>query len=192
MKQSFLNMLMYFDIYYPSGCDVAVPDHECDPCEVIEHARVRSVAFVKKDFVFIDPTSPTEWRAGILAKDIIIIPEVLGSYNGGDPQEGTGYGDQASRFTGYQNELNFKDPNYGNNAPFYNALKYSREYKLAWRTETKTHISDNPVSILPKNPVTETLTDEVVYDVTARWNSSDMSEPFDTPVGIFDRCFDYV
>lgn len=191
MKLNFLAALLYFDIYYPAGCETEVPDHLCNECEEIEHARVRSVAFINKSFVFNDPTSPVEWQAGIAAKDIIIIPEVLGSYNGGDPQEGTGYGDQASRFTGYNHELLFKDPNYALNGGFYNAIKYSRQYKIAWRTETKTHISENPVSVLPKNPVTENLTDELVWDVTVRWSSGDLSEPFDTPPGIFE-CFDYV
>jgi hypothetical protein len=177
-------------IYYPSGCDAVVPEHYCNPCEATEHGRVRSVAFIKKDFAFTDETDPTEWQAGIESRDIIIIPEVLGSFDGGAPVEGAGYGDQQTKLNGYNFELNYKDPNYKENADFYNALKYSRAYKIAYRTETQTHISDNAVSVLPKNPVAEDLTSEVVWDVQVKFSQGDLPEPFDTPAGIFE-CFAY-
>lgn len=177
-------------IYYPTGCNTAVPDHFCDPCEATEHGRVRSVAFIKKSFSFSDPTNPTEWTAGIDSKDIIIIPEVLGSFDGGAPVESSGYGDQQSKLTGYNLSLQFKDPNYKENADFYNAIKFSREYKVAYRTETQTHISTNTVSVLPKNPVAEDLTSEVVWDVEAKFSQGDLPEPFNTPAGVFE-CFAY-
>jgi hypothetical protein len=194
MKQNFLATLMLYAIYYPGGCDVAVPDHICDSCEEIEHGRVRSVAFIKKSYLATlqgDPDNPVLWKTGIEAKDIVIIPEVRGSYNGGDPQEGTGYGDQSTRLTGYNHELTFVDPNYARNAAFYNAIKYSRNYAIAWRTERLVHISDNPVSLLPSNPVDEDINAEIVWNVVARWSQGDLAEPVATPVGIFDRCFDY-
>lgn len=178
-------------IYYPSGCDTAVPNHFCDPCETPEHARVRSVAFVKSSVAFNDNSDATEWEEGIANGDIIVIAEVLGSFDGGQPVEGTGYGDQATKVTGYNFELSFKDPNYKQNADFYNAIKNSRSYKLAFRTETQTHLSTNTVTVIPKNPVTENLTDEVVWDVLVKFAQGDLPEPFDTPEGIF-QCFDYV
>lgn len=156
----------------------------------MEHARVRSIGFIKDSFAFVDPTDPTEWQAGIASKDIIIIAEVLGQFDGGQPVEGSGYGDQQSKLTGYNFELGFKDPNYKNNADFYNAIKNSRNYKVAYRTETQTHISDNNVSVIPRNPVTENLTDEVVWDVLVKFSQADLPEPFDTPANIF-QCFDY-
>lgn len=177
-------------IYYPSGCDAAVPDHFCDPCEAIEHGRVRSVAFVKSSVVFNDETSPVEWLAAIETKDIIIIPDTLGAFDGGAPVEATGYGEQATKITGYNFSLTFKDPNYKENADFYNGLKASRSYRVAWRTETQTHLSDATVSVIPKNPVTENLTDEVVWDVEVKFSQGDLPAPFDTPTGVFD-CFAY-
>lgn len=177
-------------IYYPSNCDTIVPDHYCNPCDTVEHARVRSVAFIKTSFAFNDPTNPAEWAQGIADRDIIIIPEVLGSFDGGQPVEGAGYGDQQTKLTGYNFELTFKDPNYKQNADFYNAIKNSRAYKVAFRTETQTHISENAVSVIPKNPITENLTDEVVWDVLVKFSQGDLPEPNDTPEGIF-TCFDY-
>lgn len=178
-------------IYYPVGCDTTIPDHFCDPCEPTEHGRVRSVAFVKSDFAFVDPTNPNEWTVGIQNKDIIIIPEVLGSFDGGAPVESPGYGDQQSKISGYNFSLLFKDPNYKDNADFYNALKYSRAYRVAYRTENFVHISEAAVSVIPKNPVQEDLTTEVVWDVEVKFSQGDLPVPYDTPAGIF-TCFDYV
>jgi hypothetical protein len=175
-------------IYYPEGCEASVPDHICDPCAVPEHGRVRSVAFIKSSFSFTDPTDPNEWITGIDNRDIIVIPEVLGSFDGGAPVESPGYGDQSTKITGYNFSLLFKDPNYRENAAFFNGIKNARNYKVAWRTETQTHISDNTVSVVPKQPVTEDLASEVVWDVEVKFAQADLAEPFDTPVGIFDQC----
>ncbi|MBA4168749.1 MAG: hypothetical protein H0X41_14585 [Chitinophagaceae bacterium] len=176
-------------IYYPSGCEDAVPEHICDPCGKKEQGRVRSIAYIHSSVAFINPSSPVEWRAGILSGKIIIIPKVIGSYDGGAEVESAGYGDQSTELTGYNHSLNFKDPNYSTNADFYNALKRSRSYNIAWRTSSQTHISNGIVSAIPKNPVTEDLTSAVVWDVTNKWASEELSEPFDTPPGIFDECF---
>lgn len=181
---------MAYSVYYPSGCDAVVGDHYCNPCDAIEHGRIRSVAYIKTDFEFSDPTDPNEWIAGIQAKDIIIIPEVNGSFDGGSEVEGPGYGDQQTKLVGYNFQLTFNDPNYKNNADFYNAIKRSRNYRLAFRTETQTHITTNAVSIVPKNPVTEDLTSEVVWNVLNKWSEGDLPVPYDTPEGIF-TCFDY-
>lgn len=176
-------------IYYPTGCDTLVPDHVCDPCEAKEKGRVRGVAFVKTSRALPDLSDPTSWRAGIEAGDIIIIPQVLGSFDGGSEVESPGYGSQSTNLTGYNFSANFKDPNYKQNATFYNALKNSRAYKFAFVTETQVHISDNAVSVIPKNPVTENLTDDVTWDVTVKWAGPDLPSPEDIPPGIFDECF---
>jgi hypothetical protein len=178
-------------IYYPTGCDTLVPDHYCNTCESTEHGRVRSVAFVKRDFEFVDITNPNEWTVGIENKDIIIIPEVLGSFDGGTAVESSGYGDQQSKLNGFDFILTYKDPNYKDNADFYNALKYSRNYKVAYRTENLVHLSDNTVSVVPHNPVEEDLTTEVVWNVEVKFSQGDLPVPYTTPEGIF-QCFDYV
>jgi len=176
-------------IYYGGSCGDDLPLHICNECTTPEHGRVRSVAFIKKTFAFTDPSNPQEWRNGIINRDIIIIPEVLGSCNGGEPVEGTGYGDQQSKITGYNFEVAFKDPSYNDNAGFYNSLKRNRNLLIAYRTETKTHMSTNTVSIVPKSPISENLTDEVVWDVVVKFSQADLPEPFPTPEGIFE-CFD--
>lgn len=181
---------MPFNVYYPAGCSESIPDHFCDPCEVIEHGRVRSVAFISKDFEFTDPANPNEWTTGVGNKDIIIIPDVRGSYDGGSEVEGPGYGDQETKLIGYNFQLTFNDPNYKNNRDFYNVLKRSRSFRLAFRTETLTHITANAVSVIPKDPVSEELTSEVVWNVLVKWSEGDTPDVFDTPEGVF-TCFDF-
>ena len=183
---------MAYQIYYPSGCDAEIGDHLCNDCEDSEGARVRSIAYIKKSFTFTDPTNPVEWATGIGNKNIIIIPKVNGTFDGGSETEGDGYGDQQTRLLGYNFVLNYKDPNYKQNAGFYNALKRSSNYYVAYRTETQIHFSDVSVQVIPKNPVTAPTTDTVQWDVTVKWSNKDLPAPFDTPAGIFTQCFDYV
>lgn len=175
-------------VYYPSGCDALIPDHICDPCEEIELGRIRSVAFIKNTFAFIDPTDPTEWETGFAAGDIIIIPQTKGTFDGGAEVETAGYGDSSTRLTGYNFQLQYQDPNYRLNCNFYNAIKNSRDYKVAYRTETQVHISDKTVQVIPKNPVQDDTTSEVVWDVIVKWAAKDLPCPFDVPSGIFDAC----
>lgn len=181
---------MAYSVYYPSGCASSVPNHYCNDCEPREHARVRSAAFIANDFNFINPSDPDEWEAGIANKKIIIIPKTNGSFDGGSEVEGAGYGDQQTSLNGYNFQAVYNDPNYKLNADFYNAIKNSRNYKFAYRTETQIHLTETTVSIIPKNPVVEDLTGEVVWNVTVKWSDDDLPIPYDTPTGIFE-CFDY-
>jgi len=181
---------MAYTVYYPSGCVAAVGDHYCNDCEAAEHGRLRSAAFIASDFAFTDPTNPTEWRNGILNKKIIIIPNVNGTFDGGSEVETPGYGDNATKLTGYNFQAVFNDPNYKLNADFYNAIKRSRNWRFAYRTENLTHLTENTVQVIPKNPVTDDLASEVVWNVTVKWTDDDLPIPYATPSGIF-TCFDY-
>lgn len=181
----------HYTIYYPTGCDTAVGDHLCDSCEEVEGAKIRSVGFIKVSKTFLDPSNPVEWAAAIAAKDVIIIPFVNGTFDGGAEVLKDGYGDQSQKLTGYNFTADYKDPNYKHNAAFYNALKRSFGYKFFYRTATQIHITDEAVQVIPKNPVTAATTDDVVWDVTVKWTSTDLPEPHDAPAGIFTECFDY-
>lgn len=175
-------------VYYPTGCDALVPDHYCDTCEAVENGRVSSVAFIKQTFAFVDPTDPTEWQAGFAAGDIILIPFTRGTFDGGSEIESAGYGRQATRLNGYNFQAQYQDPNYRQNCNFYNALKNSRQYKFAYATSTQIHLTDSVVSVIPKNPVTDDTTSDVVWDVLVKWSGLDLPCPFDQPAGIFDQC----
>lgn len=176
-------------IYYPSGCDPVIPAHFCDECGQLELGRVRSVGLIRDDFTFTDPSDPTEWQTGITAGKIIVIPETNGSYDGGVPKEGQSFGDQIFRNTSYTHTAQFRDPNWKENYNFWNSIVYSRSYSLAMRTETQIVLSGVTVNFEVKQEIPEDITTEIVWAITSKWQNQALAKAYDTPPGIFDRCF---
>lgn len=174
--------------YYPN-CDDIIPLHTCDPCESKEFGRVRSVALVKKSFEFTDITSPTEWQTGIASGDIIVIPDTNGELAEPSPNEGEGFGDNATDLINYGFELTFQDPNYKSNCDFYNAIKGKRLFKLAYVTSSQVHLTDVTVTIIPSAPIANDLNSRVTWNVVAKWVSENLPCPSDKPDGIFDACY---
>lgn len=179
-------------VYYFGGCETEIPDHICNPCETQEAGRIRAVAFILRSFTFTDPSNRAEWVTGINNRSIFIIPEVAGSTDGGTPTTGPGYGDQATKTLGIAFTSNFRDPNYTQNADFYDGLKDSRAYRYAYKTGTQIHITDSAVSVTPKNPVTEEINSDVTWDVDVSWSQKGVMRPFDAPTGIFEECFSVI
>lgn len=178
---------MSYSVYNP--CEGDIVDPVCDPClDEIEHGRVRGVALVHKNYVAslkADPDNATLWTDGITDKSIYIIPETQGTFDGGSPVEVPGYGDQQSKIVGFNYSAAFKDPSFKNNTAFYNSIKNSGNFHFAWRTENLTRLSNKPVVLIPKSPVAEDLSSEVVWDVEVKWFEKDQPVPFDTPAGVF-------
>jgi len=179
---------MPYQVYYPV-CTTTLPDHISNSCaDSMEHGRVRSVAFVHVSYLAalqVDPTDYAIWQTGILDKLIIIIPETTGTYDGGTPVEGPGYGDLAVSLAGYDHVIAYSDPNFKQNAEFYNAIKYSREWVPVIRLETTALLFDVAGQILPKAPVTEALTDDVVWAVEVKVSQPNIPVPFIYPPDIF-------
>lgn len=175
-------------ISYPTDCDEADPVHECSDCEDVEGARIRGVALIKKGVTF-DYTSAAAWILKIESGDVIIIPMTRGTFDGGAPKEGPGYGDQATRYTGTDYSATYFDPGYRSNRNFYNTIKKYQNYTFAYKTETLVHITDKPCQILPKAPVADDPSAEVVWEVNAKWSSQNEPTPYTCPDGVF-VCFD--
>lgn len=178
-------------VYYPSSnCGGGtIPAYSCNPCPTLEFGRVRSIAFIKNTFAFVDPTSSTEWDAGILSGDIIVIWQTSGSYDGGTTQELPGFGDSSFTNGSTAHVLTFKDPNYKENCDFYNSIKSSSDYSAAFRTSSQIHFTNAPVTITPKNPVADDDKTIVTWEATLKWTNNDLPCPYTTPAGIFDRCY---
>jgi len=174
--------------YYPSTCN-PLDQHNCDPCEHIELGKLRSAAFISNAFTFTDPTDPTEWAAGIASGDIFIIPETHGEVPLPSPKMGAGFGNTVEQLLAYDFTAKYFDPNFASNATWYNAIKKNRNFNFAWRTETQTYISTNTVTIVPGYQVQDDLTSMVTWEVGLKWQAQDLSEPFNTPEGIFDECY---
>lgn len=179
-------------IYYP-GCDTdELPFYVCDPCGGREKARIRSGGFVTDAYyatLAADPTDPEVWRTGIESEDIVIIPKVVGSLDAPDPITGPGYADEVEEVLGRDYTLAFRDPNYVDNCNFYNTLKTKKGiYHAIYRTQTRTHITPETVTIDTRAPIDEAIENNVEWNVSAKWRSDVQPCPFLTPEGIFE-CF---
>lgn len=178
-------------LYYPSSTcgGSTIPDYACNPCPDYEYGRIRSVALIKNTFTFTDPSSTAEWTTGITNEDIIVIWKTQGGYDGGATSELIGFGDSATVNGNTTHTLTFKDPNYADNCDFYNAIKGSSDYTLAFRTSSQVHLAGAPVTLTPKNIVADDINSVVVWEVQVKWTNPDSPCPYDTPSGIFDRCY---
>lgn len=176
-------------VYYPNTCN-PVTGHNCDPCEEQELGRIRSSAFIANDFVFVDETDPAEWAAGIAAGSIFIIPETHGEVPEPSEKLGPGFGDTTETLIAFDQSAHYYDPNFASNCEFYESIKRNRNFKYAFRTSSKTYITDKPVVIIPKYGVQDDLTTLVNWNIMVKWQSINLPCPFNTPEGIFDTCYD--
>lgn len=178
-------------IVYKTCSEVDLVKPVCEPCGEREHGRIRSIAFIKKGTSLSNPAVVTEWNSGIEAGTILIIPETTGTFDGGTPKEGKGYGNKKTNILGYDYVLNISDPNYIGNAKFWDAIKKSGDYKVAFRTETQIHISDEVVTITPKNAIEEDIESEVVWQAEVKWFQKNLVVPNNAEAltDIF-RCFE--
>lgn len=177
--------------YYPSCENVIVP-HDCDPCAVKESGKIRSVAYIRSDYVdtiLADPDDPALWAAGQSDLRVVVIPFVHGEYPEQSEILGQGYGDQSEELLGYDHQLTYFDPNAVNNCDFYNTIKLSRNYHGVFRTATKIYITQVPVLAVPKFPILDDQNSFVEWKVLWKWKYQDFACPYDIPAGIFDVCF---
>ena len=177
-------------VYYPEdNCQSGVPEHLCDPCKPIELGGVRSVGFIDADATFANPSDPVEWAAKLLAGTIKLIPETSGTFDGGTPQEGAGFGDSPTSLDGYDYSLEFFDPNFVGNCDFYDNMKNARNaFKVIWRTETQVYLSDRSVIVLPKFPIANDVKSRVLWQVIVKWSSKNLPCSYTSPGAATFRC----
>ena len=170
-------------IYYPGDvCNAQQPEHLCNPCLSKELGGIRSVAFIKDNFAFTNPSSASEWNNGVTAGNIILIPQVYGTFDGGSPQESQGFGDNPTSLDGYDFMLQFFDPNFIGNTDFYDTIKNNRNgWKVAFRTESQVYLSDKSVTIIPKMPIAQDVKSKVLWDITVKWTSDALPQAYTSP-----------
>ena len=163
---------LFFDLYQDGGCG-DVPAYVCDNCPDAEAGRVSAVAFVTKSY--LDNTlignfsDLTKWTAGVSSGDIILIPECSGSYDGGSPTFGAGYGRKSQRLLGSEHKCTFTDANYLANESVYAALEVSGKWVCVMFTETLGHVANQPTSMFAKKEIKDDLKSEVVGIVECAW-----------------------
>ena len=178
-------------IYYPSASACTGGDlveYSCKPCIDTELGRVRSTFLYRSTVSFINPSSPAEWGVYINAGDVHIIKDTQGSYSS-TTSELVGFGDAETVNGGMLHELIWRDPNLFDNCDFYQALSTATEWKVGYRTENFVWFSDTVATFTPQVPVPDDIKGYVVYETTAKWSNNNLPCPWETPAGIFDRCF---
>lgn len=184
-------------VYYPSSnCGGgSIPDYYCNPCldsSTIEYGRIRSIALIKNTYintVMANPTSSSVWSTGISAANIIVIYLTQGSYDGGTTGELTGFGDSATYNGNTTHTLTYKDPFSADNCDFYNAIRNSTDYTIAFRTSSKVWFAEEPCTFTPKNAVADDINSAMAWEVGVKWTNSDSPCGYETPAGIFDNCY---
>jgi hypothetical protein len=171
--------------------DISEPG--CDNCgEETELGGVRSGAFILKAglaAILANPTTLGVWTTAKTAGNLFIIPNARGTFDGGTPVEGEGYGDQKTRVTGYDYVAVLKDPVYKTNRDFWNSIKGRKDLYFVFRTETQLHIAEATCSVAPKNPVQEDISTAVVWEVEIKWSQKALMTPLDVPTTLFDCVF---
>jgi len=173
-------------VYYP-GCGTTIPDPQCSDCPDKELGGMRSIWLQKDTFAFTDITDPSEWQTAINNKDVYVFPKTRGTLEQTET-ESQGFGDQSMVVDGYDFVANIFDPNFVDNVDFWNAIKKSNNYKLGWRSESKTYLSDEAVGIIPKAPVAEDIKLAILWNIAFKFSQEDYPTPNDIPGTVFDRC----
>lgn len=179
---------MSLSIYYGANCQDEVPSYQCNACPEREKGGITTVAFIKKDFAFVDPTDPQEWIDGIEAGSIMVIAKTRGSYDGGSAKYGEGYGRIKQRLLGYDYKLNFQDEDFKANKAFYDAIDDSNNWKLAFFTETLVWLTDTPVTVGVKDAVDTDIEKDVIWDCEVTWFYKNKPRKYDAPAGIAESC----
>lgn len=166
--------------------------HVCDPCDTPELGRVRSLILIKKGTAIAMPLVKTDWQNAIEAGNIIIIPRTIGSFDGGTPVYGDGYGNETERKLADDYVLSVRDPNFADNTEFWEEAE-KEVWNVAFVTETKLHYVNSDVRLTAKAPVEEGLETRVVWNVELKWRSQKKPKvvAFDT-IADFLKCFDIV
>lgn len=175
-------------IYYPTDCVDEVVEHFCSDCETPENGWIRSTFFKRKDYTFADIEDAAEWRAAIANGDVIVIPSTHGTADGGTPTYGPGFGSKIQTYVSSTYKVNYFDPNYKKNRDFYQSLKNSSLYQFGYVTSSLVHLSDATCVVAPKNPVEDSLTSQVLWQVEVSWISANEVTITDKPDGIFEVC----
>lgn len=172
-------------IIYPGGCTEEDLQHYCSDCPDAENGRVRHLAFVHTSYTFTDYESQGQWQTGIQDNLIKIIANVRGTYTGGEPVLGPGFGDIPQKKTGTNFKLNVTDPNFLLNCPFYNALANSFNWRVAWCSATVFQISDKACLVVPKDPIEETVESERYWQLEISFSQKSIPCHKTIPANVF-------
>lgn len=164
--------------------------HQCDGCQDIELGRIRTLFLIKPGTQITIPLDLEEWTAAIEAGNIIAIPNVKGSSDGGSALTADGYGDKSERLLAWEYTLNVADPSYKLNSEFYQTAE-KQTWNVAYCTDTLLHYTDQEVTLKATDPIEDGTDSEVVWSLELKFRTKD--KPVKTPkapIASLLRCFE--
>lgn len=181
-------------IYYPGAeaCASATPSYTMNCCPSKELARVRHIAWIS-DVVPLsfDPTDANDWTTYIESGDIFVVADTRGETDGGTWAESDGFGDTVTELEGWTEVITYTDRNYLDNASNYNAIAASKNYRVAFFTETRGFISDKPATYKPGRPINGDAKQAVYGVIQVSYTQKLAPIPFIYPQTIF-KCFQVI
>jgi len=179
---------MPYDSYY-GNCDETIDPHFCRVCDdKTEKGRIRRGGWLKSSSyasVMANPIDPAVWAAALAAGEFIALPELSGTFDGGAPKYTAGYGDVKEKYDGSDFTATIKDPLYTENWQHYNSIVGKSNWHLVYCTESQTHVSGKPVTVAPKNPITENVDDDVIWESEVKWFEWFTPAPHAVPQEVF-------
>lgn len=181
-------------IYYPGTelCGSATVSYTMNCCPTKELARVRHIAWIS-DLVptGFDPTSESEWSTHIDAGEIFVVSDTRGETDGGTWTESDGFGDTVTELEGFTEVITYTDRNYNSNTANYNAVAASKNYRVAFFSETLGWMSDKPATFKPGRPISADAKQAVYGVIQVSYTQKLAPVPFIYPQSIF-KCFQVV
>lgn len=186
--------------YHPLSCSSQLSYlQQC--CPNTEAGGVRHLILVDK---YYQPTLVDEldaagdstaaqqaaWNRARRAGKLIVVPNILGEYDGGSPTEAQGYGGAQSRVTGMEHTLTVDDVNVVGNRSFADAVNRSQRYVAWFATERLIWNGHAPCGISATMPVDKAYTSEVKYVYNLKWSSLEHPQHYWLPRQLFD-CADF-
>lgn len=179
--------------YYGSNCDENILTPECSTCvDAYELAGIGAAAMVHKSYyatLLAGISNPVVWEAGVNAGLIKIIPNIRGEFDGGSPKYGPGYGRRPNTYMGSEYKGKLYDANYIENAAFWDSVLTTSNWHIAINTETQVHLTKNPVTFAPGNPIADDIQKAVEWAVEYTFFQKGLVLPYTAPAGIFDCSF---
>ncbi len=164
--------------------------HQCSACQEVEMGRIRTLMLIEPGTKITIPLELESFTKLVEAGNIIVIPNVRGSSDGGSAITSDGYGDKSERLLGYDYTLTVNDAAYAANSEFYEAAE-KKTWNLGYCTDTLFHYTDQEVSLKATEPVEEGTDSEVTWNVELKFRTKNKpTKTSKAPIASLLRCFE--
>ncbi len=129
-----------------------------------------------------DYSSCAWWTAQLSADRAIVIPDLIGSYDGGSHTTSEGYGRNSEYVSGMNHVVTLLDKTVVTNSAFWNALQRSSgTHHMVMFTATKLWPTLAPVKVKRSMPITTDLNAVIQNNITISWSYPTSPTPIDIP-----------